>query len=304
MTVHSSVLLTETIKLLNINKDGIYVDLTGGGGGHSQEIINSLSAKGKLFIFDQDENAIAHLQQKFQNFKNVFIIKSNFASFDKALQLFQINKVDGIIADLGLSSDQLADETRGFSYMNSVGNLDMRMDKTGNSLLGLDIINNYDENQLDYIFRTFGECNNSYRLASEIVKKRPLRDASDLIKICDTFKKGNGHSAKRVFQALRIYINDELETLKAMLEKAVTYLKQDGTFLVITFHSLEDRIVKQFFNSLTKTVIDKRIPIAVEPTTKFTLLTNKAIKPSDEEIKTNPRARSALLRGIKRKQSL
>ncbi len=296
--MHISVLKDEAIKLLNIKKDGIYLDLTGGRGGHSSEILNNLSRLGRLIIFDQDEFAYNNLIEKFKDFKNVHIVCDNFRNFDIYLDKLNIKKVDGIIFDLGLSSDQIDNPERGFSYLFK-NNLDMRMSKK-NNLSALDLLNNFDKEMLSNIFFKYGEEKNSRKIANDIIKERPIKTSDDIIRICDKYKVGKGHSAKKVFQALRIFVNDELESLSEMLNKIPDCLNIDGIVVAISFHSLEDRLVKNKFNELTKIKIDKLSPINIEKAKDFILLTKKAIKPTLDEIKNNKRAKSAILRAVKK----
>ena len=296
--MHISVLKNEAIELLNIKKDGIYLDLTGGRGGHSKEILKNLSPTGRLIIFDQDEFAYNNLKELFKENSNVIVICDNFRNFNIYLDNLNIKKVDGILFDLGLSSDQIDTPERGFSYLFE-NNLDMRMSKKI-ELSALDILNTFDKESLTDIFFKYGEEKNSRKIADDIIKKRPIKSSSQVVSICDRYKIGKGHSAKKVFQALRIYVNDELNALTEMLEKIPNYLNIGGTVVAISFHSLEDRIVKTSFNNLTKVKIDKLSPINIEEEKDFIMLLKKGVKPSDDEIKNNSRARSAILRAIKK----
>lgn len=296
--MHISVLKNEAIKLLDIKKDGIYLDLTGGRGGHSKEILKNLGSTGRLIIFDQDEFAYNNLKNLFKESSNVIVICDNFRNFNIHLDNLNIKKVDGILFDLGLSSDQIDTPERGFSYLFE-NNLDMRMSEKI-ELSALDILNTFDKESLTNIFFKYGEEKNSRKIADDIIKKRPINSSSQIVSICDRYKIGKGHSAKKVFQALRIYVNDELNALTEMLEKIPNYLNIGGTVVAISFHSLEDRIVKTSFNNLTKVKIDKLSPINIEDEKDFVLLLKKGIKPTDDEIKNNSRARSAILRAIKK----
>ena len=298
---HVTVLLNKTIKYLPKVKEGVYFDLTGGAGGHSQLLLDKLGSKIKLYIFDQDLLAIKHLKNKFKNYQNVEIIHANFASLKGYCVEHKITTINGIIADLGLSTDQIDDKKRGFSYM-SQNNLDMRMNIESN-LLTTDIINNYSYEELKRIFYLYGEINNANLLAKKIIDNRPINDSETLIKICDSIIHSKGHSAKKVFQALRIETNHELDNLNIMLKDATSLLAKNGVLAIISFHSLEDKIVKHYFNSLTKTVIDKNSPIAIEEAKDFILLTPKGIKASSKEIQNNVRAHSAILRAIKKQKN-
>ncbi len=296
--MHISVLKNEAIELLNIKKDGIYLDLTGGRGGHSKEILKNLSSTGRLIIFDQDEFAYNNLKELFKENSNVIVICDNFRNFNLSLDNLSIKKVDGILFDLGLSSDQIDTPERGFSYLFE-NNLDMRMSEKI-ELSALDILNTFDKESLTDIFFKYGEEKNSRKIADDIIKKRPIKSSSQVVSICDRYKTGKGHSAKKVFQALRICVNDELNALTEMLEKIPNYLNIGGTVVAISFHSLEDRIVKTSFNNLTKVKIDKLSPINIEEEKDFIMLLKKGVKPSDDEIKNNSRAKSAILRAIKK----
>lgn len=296
--MHISVLKNEAIELLDIKKDGIYLDLTGGRGGHSKEILKNLSSTGKLIIFDQDEFAYNNLKELFKKNSNVIVICDNFRNFNIYLDNLGIKKVDGILFDLGLSSDQIDTPERGFSYLFE-NDLDMRMSEKI-ELSALDILNTFDKESLTDIFFKYGEEKNSRKIADDIIKQRPIKSSSQVVSICDRYKIGKGHSAKKVFQALRIYVNDELNALTEMLEKIPSYLNIGGTVVAISFHSLEDRIVKTSFNNLTKVKIDKLSPINIEEEKDFIMLLKKGVKPSDDEIKNNSRARSAILRAIKK----
>ncbi len=295
---HISVLLNETIKYLPIVKKGVYFDLTGGAGGHSKALLDKLDKESRLYIFDQDKLAITHLESKFKNFNNVYVIHTNFSSLEKFCIENNILKINGIIADLGMSSDQIDDPLRGFSYMVN-NNLDMRMN-TDNNLKTTDILNTYSQDELAKIFYLYGEIRNAKALANKIIINRPIKDANHLISLCDFVIKGKGHSAKKVFQALRIETNKELLNLDIMLNSATKFLAPNGVLAIISFHSLEDRIVKRYFNNLTKVKIDKKSPINIEGAKDFILLTPKGIKASSFEQKVNTRAHSAILRAIKK----
>src|SRR5690554_7905066 len=242
---HISVLLNESIKGLNIKPDGIYVDATLGGGGHSLEILKKLTT-GHLYAFDQDDFAIEKAEERLKDFEQKTLIKSNFAMMKEKLNALGVEKVDGILFDLGLSSFQIDDASRGFSYLQN-NMLDMRMNKDA-TLSAKEIVNTYDRQKLTDIFRMYGEENNAWKIAGMIIERRPIETMYELVEITDIANKGmKGHSAKRVFQALRIEVNKELDVLEKALNSALKLLNIGGRLSIITFQSLEDRMVKQFY---------------------------------------------------------
>lgn len=297
--MHISVLLNESIDNLNIQKNKIYVDATAGYGGHSFEILKRIGNTGKLVLFDQDINAINILKEKFKLYNNVYIIHSNFENLKEKLENIGINKIDGILFDLGMSSMQIDQTSRGFSYMHDAL-LDMRMD-INNKISAYNVVNEYDLTTLCDIFKIYGEENNYYKISKKIIENRPINTTFDLVKICDMVNyKTKGHSAKRVFQALRIYVNSELDVLNNVLNSLDSLLNINARVCIITFHSGEDKIVKHFFKQLVDVKIDKNIPIAVEAEKKYRLISRKPILPSDFEQKNNSRSRSAKLRVIEK----
>ncbi|MGI6360394.1 MAG: 16S rRNA (cytosine(1402)-N(4))-methyltransferase RsmH [Acholeplasmatales bacterium] len=289
---HTTVLLDETIEALNIKKDGIYVDLTLGLGGHSEVVLKKLSG-GFLYTFDQDLNAINLAKERLSKYKNVKIFHDNFKNVKKVLNDEGIYEVDGIIMDLGMSSYQIDDLERGFSYLHDAP-LDMRMDDT-KELTAEVVLNTYSKEQLETIFKLYGEEPNSAKIAAEIVNSRPLKTSYDLVKITDKYKLRKGHSAKRIFQALRIYINNEINVLKMTLPDALSMLRKDGVIAVITFHSLEDKIVKETFKTLCEEPYLKVPTLPKEMPFRYY---KKKITPSKDEINNNPRSKSAILRAI------
>ncbi|MDO9628512.1 MAG: 16S rRNA (cytosine(1402)-N(4))-methyltransferase RsmH [Acholeplasmataceae bacterium] len=296
---HETVLKEEAISYLNIKPNGIYVDGTLGGAGHSKLILEHLK-DGFLYAFDQDEFAIQYAKEVLKDFKNYQIIKSNFKHLKQKLQELGVDKIDGLLLDLGLSSFQIDDETRGFTYLKDTS-LDMRMDQH-QELTAEFILNNYDAAELARIFFVYGEEKNSFKIAKRIVERRPLKTTMELVKICDSVNyKEKGHSSKRVFQALRIAVNDELTVLETVLEDAVEMLNPDGRLVVITFHSLEDRIVKHFFKDESSTDIPKNLPIIYKDLSNFEVITRKPVYPSEEEMNRNSRSKSAKLRALKRR---
>lgn len=309
MEEHVSVLLNEAIDALNIKKDGIYVDLTLGRGGHSSKILEKLTT-GKLYCFDQDKEAIEQSRPRLEKISSNFeIIKSNFRYFKEELEKRGINKVDGILMDLGVSSPQFDNEERGFSYKGSA-RLDMRMDQE-QSLDAYEVINNYSLNELCRIFREYGEDKYYYQIARKIVQNRidsPIETTDelvDIIKSCKPQKElmKKGHPAKQIFQAIRIEVNDELGALKEALQKAIDMIDKNGRIVVISFHSLEDRIVKNMFNSVAKIQGDRlnlyTLPDEIEKP-KYELVNNKIIVPSEKEMEVNSRSKSAKMRILTR----
>jgi 16S rRNA (cytosine1402-N4)-methyltransferase len=290
---HNPVLLKECMEGLNLKSDGVYVDVTYGGGGHSGEILKHLTT-GKLYAFDQDDDAFAN---KIEDEK-LILIKQNFKYMKNFLKMYNALPVDGILADLGVSSHQFDIGTRGFSTRFE-GSLDMRMDKSA-SMTAADIINTYDENALVNVFSTYGEVENSKRLAACVVKERVIKkintteDLKQAIKSCTPKMKEQQYLAK-VFQALRIAVNSELEVLKELLKQSHEVLKPGGRLVVISYHSLEDRLVKNFIKSGNfegKVEQDFYGNKLVD----FKAVNRQLITPSEEELKINNRSRSAKLR--------
>lgn len=304
---HKSVLLAETIENLNIKPDGIYVDGTLGGGGHSYEIAGRLGEKGRLIGIDQDEDAILAAGERLRNFKDkVTIVRSNYCDMDNVLDELGIEKVDGILLDLGVSSYQLDTAERGFSYHEEEeAALDMRMDKR-QEMTAADIVNGYSESELYRIIRDLGEDKFAKNIARHIVAARNQRPIETNIQLSRIIKEaipmkaraGKGHPAKKTFQAIRIELNRELEVLEDSVDKMVDRLKEKGRICIITFHSLEDRIVKtKFRNSENTCTCPPDFPVCVcgkKP--KGHVVTRKPIIPTEEEIVYNKRAKSAKLR--------
>lgn len=306
--VHQSVLLNECIEALNIQPNGIYVDCTAGGGGHSAEILKRLSG-GLLVDIDKDIEALDVCKQRL-GAHNVRYVHSDFKNISTILQELQIDKVDGILADLGVSSYQIDNPERGFSYMAQDAPLDMKMDAS-QTLSAKEVVNTYDERQLYEIIRDYGEEKFAKPIARNIVLERKMCEITtcgQLVKIIDesipySVKKKGGHPAKRTFQALRIEVNGELDGLDEFLRQAVDKLNRGGRIAVITFHSLEDRIVKHCFNDLaTDCICPPNLPIcACNHRAKGSLYTKKAILPSQEELNENSRSQSAKLRVFTKK---
>ncbi len=307
MEKHISVLLKESISSLNLKENSIVVDCTLGYGGHSSNILERIK-KGYLFAFDQDSEAIRHSTDRLQRVgTNFTIIKSNFVNLKQELAKRDISKVDAIIYDLGVSSPQLDDAKRGFSYHEDAF-LDMRMDKSA-SLTAYDVVNNYSKEELIRIFENYGEDRFSRNIAKKIVEYREKKKIETTLELVDIIKTAvpmkfrlDKHPARQIFQAIRIEVNKELDVLEKSLKQALSLLNVNGRLAVITFHSLEDRIVKNFFKE--KTQIDTKVKglpnIPEEYLPDFKLVYNKAILPSEEELNDNPRSRSAKLRVIER----
>jgi 16S rRNA (cytosine1402-N4)-methyltransferase len=290
---HVPVLLHETIEALNIKPNGIYVDCTFGGGGHSKAILEKLGPQGKLVAFDQDADAAANIP----NDPRIVFVPENFRHIQRFLRLHGLLPVDGIMADLGVSSHQFDEAERGFSFRFDA-ELDMRMDRR-QTTTAANILNNYDATALQEMFSAYGEVTNAKTLAAAIVSKRsngPFHTIKDLLQVLAHMAKGNPNRYyAQVFQALRIEVNNELGVLKEWLEQLPQVLKPEGRVAVITFHSLEDRLVKVFFR-------DGSFSLTVDPIygakseSPFLLISKKPIEASKEEVKRNERSRSARLR--------
>ena len=304
MFKHYSVLLEEAVEGLNIKEDGIYVDCTLGGAGHSLEILKKLTT-GKLYAFDQDNVALENAKIKLSEYADkVVFIKSNFENLKEKLAEQNVYEVDGVLYDLGVSSPQLDTPERGFSY-NYDTRLDMRMD-TDASISAYEVVNEYSYHDLVRIFYRYGEERFSKQIARNIEKKRELAPIETTFQLVDIIKESipaakrrtGGHPAKRVFQAIRIAVNNELSVFESSLEQAIDIVKVGGRISVITFHSLEDRICKQIFNSYAKNKdIPKNLPVLPEESlSKLKLITRKPICPSEKELEENNRSRSAKLR--------
>lgn len=302
---HKSVLLEETVSSLNIKPDGIYVDGTLGGGGHSLEICKQLSEKGRLIGIDQDDAAIKAAAQRLKEHESkVTIIRSNYCNMKQCLNDIGIEKVDGIILDLGVSSYQLDTVDRGFTYREDAP-LDMRMDRR-QAYTAKDIVNEYSEMELYRIIRDYGEDRFAKNIAKHIVQaraKKPIETTNELTEIIKNaipakVRKTGGHPAKRTFQAIRIELNKELEVLENTLDEMIDLLKEGGHLSIITFHSLEDRIVKSNFRKNENPCIcPPEFPMCVcGKKSKGKVVTRKPILPSEKELEENSRSKSAKLR--------
>lgn len=301
---HISVLLNEVLDGLNIKKDGIYVDGTLGGAGHSSEIVKRLTT-GKLIGIDQDLNALKKASEVLEEYSDkVILIHNNYENIDEVLNDLGIEKVDGILLDLGVSSHQLDEESRGFSH-NKDAPLDMRMDETS-SFSAWDVVNKYSEEELEKIIWNYGEDRWARRIAKFIVEERKEKSIDTTLQLVSAIKKAipkevrkdGHHPAKKTFQAIRIEVNKELDVLIESIPKMVNLLNPGGRLAVITFHSLEDRIVKEGFKELyLDCICPPHLPKCVcQKTREIEIITRKPIIPSEEEIAINPRSRSAKLR--------
>ena len=301
---HKSVLLNETIENLNIKEDGIYADLTLGKGGHSKEILKKLSSKGLLIGLDQDKDAIKAAKENLKDFSNVLYFNENFENIEKVLDEAGFNRIDGALMDIGVSSYQIDNGDRGFSYMKD-GPLDMRMNKD-NELTAKQIVNDYSLDELWKIFSEYGEERYSKTIAKAIVDYRKMHEINTTLQlrniVMKTVNTNEAHPEKRVFQALRIEVNRELEVLENTLEKIVDRLNKNGRLCVITFHSLEDRIVKNKFKEMSqKCICPSDFPVCVcNHEKKVKLISKKPILPKKEELKVNTRSHSAKLRVCER----
>lgn len=305
---HVSVLLNECIEALDIKENGIYVDCTLGGAGHSSHILKNLSTDGMLIGIDQDNDALSAAKERLKNFGNVKYVHNNFYNIDTILNELGIEKVDGILADLGVSSYQLDEASRGFSYMQDAP-LDMRMNRD-NDFSAYEIVNNYSEENLYKIIKDYGEERFAKRIANFIVNKRSEKPIETTLELVDVIKaaipakmrREGPHPAKRTFQAIRIEVNSELKILNKTIEDGVNRLKKGGRMAIITFHSLEDRIVKLKFRELENPcACPKEFPICIcGKSPVVNVISKKGIAPTDEEIEVNPRSRSAKLRIIEK----
>lgn len=305
---HNPVLLKECIEGLKIKPDGIYVDGTLGGGGHSKKILENLSENGILIGIDRDMDALESTKEKLKEYSNVKYIHANHDEIKEVLKDLQIQKVDGILLDLGVSSYQLDEKERGFSYLGS-NELDMRMDKS-QQLNAKIVVNTYPEEELARIIYEYGEEKFSRNIAKNICAQRKNKEIETteelvniIIKSIPLSKQKEGHPAKRTFQAIRIEVNNELGVINKMIEDAVSIMNKKGRICIITFHSLEDRIVKNEFKDLAlNCVCPPELPICqCNKKSEVKVITRKPILPSDEEVERNPRARSAKLRVAEKK---
>lgn len=308
MSEHVPVLLNEVITGLNIKKDGLYVDMTIGRGGHSLQILRRLN-QGFLIGFDQDQEAIKESEFNLKKINDKFIlIHQNFVKFEETFKIRNITYVDGVLMDLGVSSPQLDNKDRGFSYKEDA-RLDMRMNKD-QTLDAYKIVNQYSLSQLSEIFRDYGEDKFAYAIAKNIVEERKKGPIETTLQLVDIVKRSKpmkvlskeGHPAKQIFQALRIAVNDELNVLKKTLDAIIPYLRpHGGRLVVITFHSLEDRIVKNTFKKYAVVEGNRFDGPSTSNECEYRLVNNKPITPSEKELVNNHRSKSAKLRILERK---
>lgn len=303
---HIPVLFDECMDALKINPDGIYVDCTAGGGGHSSGIAERLSEKGMLISFDKDNEALNECDKRRSNYpgKNWQLVKTDFSDIKEALASLNIDKVDGILADLGVSSHQIDDQERGFSYIND-GPLDMRMDED-RTLSAATVVNTYSEKELVRIFRTYGEERFSGRIAAGIVRdreKKPFERTVELAEAIASYVPGKArhedqHPARRCFQAIRIEVNHELESVEKLLADGPELLKPGGRIAIISFHSLEDRLVKEAFRTLeSPCTCPRNFPVCVcGKVSQGRVITRKPVTAGEEELKNNSRSHCAKLR--------
>jgi 16S rRNA (cytosine1402-N4)-methyltransferase len=307
MTYHEPVLLKESIELLNLKKDGIYVDATLGGGGHTEAMLKNSMIK-QVYAFDQDDDAIKFATSRLKKHINkLTIVKSNFAEIRTKLALERVKRIDGALFDLGVSSHQIDDAERGFSFDKNA-TLDMRMDRQTETT-AKDLLNTLTVQELTHIFREFGEEQNAYKIAQWIEKSRAnkeLETTSDLTSIIEQNMHSNPilitKTKARIFQALRIFLNREMEVLDSAIEDAINLLNPKGRLVVISYHSLEDRIVKTRMNQAAKGCICPKaiLKCMCNQKPRVKILTNKVIKPSEGEQQINSRSRSAKLRAVEK----
>lgn len=302
MRIHESVLLQEALDGLNLQPDGVYIDATYGRGGHSEAILSHLSQQGRLIAIDKDREAIEHAKDRFKQDPRVSVVQGSFATLEEvAKQVGVAGKVNGILFDLGVSSPQLDDPARGFSFMRS-GPLDMRMD-TLSGISAAEFIDEASLAELVKVFREYGEERFAQRIANFIIAEREKESITSTDRLAEIIKAAHPkwekhkHPATRVFQAIRIYINRELEDLKIGLQAALNILTKKGRLVVISFHSLEDRIVKQFMKKeASGPVFPREVPIRASEIKVTFKCIGRAIKPTQDEIQRNVRARSAVMR--------
>ena len=302
---HITVLLQESVDSLNIKPDGIYVDCTAGGGGHSAAVLAELNEKGRMILIDQDPDAIANLHNRFDGDERVTIVKNNFSKLATILDELSVDKVDGIIADLGVSSHQLDTADRGFSFHKDAP-LDMRMSQQGKS--AEDVVNTYSGKELYTIIKNYGEEKFADRVSDAIVRERAKGRITSTIQLAEIVSSAipakfrrNGHPARKTFQAIRIEVNGELDVLRDTLPVMFESLSEGGVLSIITFHSLEDRIVKDYFKTLKEGCIcPKDFPVCVCGRKPKAIVKSSGVTASDKELDDNNRSRSAKLRTAKR----
>ncbi len=302
---HISVLLEESVNALDIKPDGIYVDCTAGGGGHSAEVLNKLGESGRMILFDRDPDAIETVTNRFKGDGRVTIVHSNFSEIKKVLADLNVNGVDGIIADLGVSSHQLDTAERGFSFHYDAP-LDMRMSQQGTT--AEDIVNSYSQKELFNVISKYGEEKFASSVANAIVRARDKKRIETTLELAEIVSNAipakfrrNGHPARKTFQAIRIEVNAELTVLENTLPDMFDALNKDGVLAIISFHSLEDRIVKDYFRTLKEgCTCPKDFPVCVCGKTPKALVKSSGVKATGKEVTENNRSRSAKLRTAKK----
>ena len=302
---HISVLLEESVNALDIKPDGIYVDCTAGGGGHSSEVLKKLGENGRMILFDRDPDAIETVTNRFKGDSRVTIVHSNFSEIKKVLAELNVNGVDGIIADLGVSSHQLDTAERGFSFHNDAP-LDMRMSQQGTT--AEDIVNSYSQKELFNVISKYGEEKFASSVANAIVRARDKKRIETTLELAEIVSNAipakfrrNGHPARKTFQAIRIEVNAELTVLENTLPDMFDALNKDGVLAIISFHSLEDRIVKDYFRTLKEgCTCPKDFPVCVCGKTPKALVKSAGVKATGKEVTENNRSRSAKLRTAKK----
>lgn len=305
---HIPVLKDECIKNLNIKKDGIYVDGTLGGAGHSSVILQNLNSNGKLIGIDRDKEALSVAKTRLSSYMNFIPVHDNHVNILQILEDLKVSGVDGILLDLGVSSYQLDEASRGFSYMQDA-TLDMRMNRE-DKITASDVVNNYSEEELTNIFFDYGEEKYAKQIAKRIVEYRKNKSIDTTLELVDIIKQSlpkkalqdKGHPAKRVFQAIRIEVNEEIKLLEKGIEDSIKALNKNGRLCIISFHSLEDRIVKKTFEKMQgKCICPKDLPKCVCNYVSYgKIISKKPILPSDSELKINSRSKSAKLRVFER----
>ena len=305
---HIPVMIREVLKYLPADPDGITLDMTGGGGGHSAAILERISVKGRLIILDRDHDAVERLKERFKEHSNVTVIHSNFRDFDLVLNELGIHSVTSVLADFGVSLYHLKVAERGFSFR-SEGPLDMRMDRD-DSLSAADVVNTYSRESISSIIKKYGEENFAWNIAGAIVRERavsPIETTTRLAEIVESAvpreaRKPGVHAATKTFQALRIFVNSELDSIEEMLGKLEPYVDKGGRVVFISFHSLEDRIVKDAFREFEKEcVCPPELPVCTCGKVRtFRAITRKPLEPRDDEIEMNPLSRSAKMRVAER----
>ena len=302
--MHTPVLINELIDMLDIKPNGTYIDCTGGGGGHAGALLKRLSPEGRLVVLDRDPQAGKRLVEKFRGDKRVSVYQCNFSNLDLAMHESGIDQADGIYADFGISSYQINDGSRGFSFRND-GPIDMRMNPA-EGISAAEVVNTFTAENLAMIIAKFGEDKFAKRIAGEIVRRRALKKLVTTSELADVvrdavpkkFHKKGVHPATQTFQALRIYVNSELESIRELMEKIGSLIKVGGRFGAISFHSLEDRIVKESLAEYAKECIcPPELPVCVcDKLAEFRIITRKPIVPTEKEVEENPLSRSAKLR--------